>query len=93
MKHTKGWLEKIENLYQELEYTVRYEKGNFNSGYCLVMDNKVVVINKFLDTESRINILVDILTTFFIEESRLSKASMLTLNSILREIKAQNETA
>jgi len=93
MKHTKGWLEKIENLYQELEYNVRYEKGNFNSGYCLVMDNKVVVINKFLDTESRINILVDILTTFFIEESRLSKASMLTLNSILREIKAQNETA
>jgi hypothetical protein len=93
MKHTKGWLEKIETLYKELEYSVRYEKGNFNSGYCLVMDNKVVVINKFLDTESRINILVDILTTFFIEESRLSKASMLTLNSILREIKAQNETA
>ena len=93
MKNTKGWLEKIEILYKELQYNVRYEKGNFNSGYCLVMDKKVVVINKFLDTESRINILVDILTTFFIEESRLSKASMLTLNSILREIKAQNETA
>ena len=40
---------------------VRYEKGNFNSGYCIVENRKIVIINKFYETEARINVLLDIL--------------------------------
>lgn len=61
MNYTKHTLQKIEDLIEELGYKVRYEKGSFQSGYCLVENTKIVVINKFFETESRINTLIDII--------------------------------
>ncbi len=61
MNYTKHTLQKIEELIEELGYKVRYEKGSFQSGYCLVENTKIVVINKFFETESRINTLIDII--------------------------------
>lgn len=59
-KYTKHNLKKIETLFGEMDYTIRYEKGNFNSGYCIVENRKIAVINKFFDTEGRINCLLEI---------------------------------
>ncbi|HRG65537.1 MAG: hypothetical protein KBF57_07765 [Saprospiraceae bacterium] len=75
MKYSKSNLEKLELLFKELEYTVRYEKGNFNSGYCLVEHKKIVVVNRFYDIEGRINILLDILSTLSIDEASLTEKS------------------
>ena len=61
VKYTKSNLQKLELLFKEQEYTIRYEKGNFQSGYCVVQARKIAVINKFFDTEARINCLLDIL--------------------------------
>lgn len=61
---TKHSLKKLETLAKELGYTVRYEKGNFTSGYCLVESRRMAIINKFYDTEGRINVLLDILSQF-----------------------------
>ena len=62
-------------LFKELEYTVKYEKGNFNSGYCVVEHKKIVVVNRFYDIEGRINILLDILSTLSIDEASLTEKS------------------
>ena len=62
IKYTPATLKKFEELYDEIGYTIRFEKGNFNSGYCILQDKKIVVINKFLPLEGRINALIDILT-------------------------------
>jgi len=70
---TKHSLQKLEQLFEELGYVVRYEKGNFNSGYCIVEDRKIAVISKFFDTEARINILLDILDTLEFEPGILSE--------------------
>lgn len=72
MKYTKNNLQKIEQLVKEAGYVLRYEKGNFNSGFCIVENSKVIVINKFFNTESRINALLDIISTLSIEEKRLT---------------------
>ncbi len=48
MKYTQNTLDKIERILDELEYVVRYERGNFQSGYCILEARKVVVLNKFL---------------------------------------------
>ena len=40
---------------------MRYERGSFQSGYCILEEKKVVVLNKFLNTEGRINTLIDLL--------------------------------
>lgn len=66
----------METLFSELDYTIRYEKGNFNSGYCIVENRKMAVINKFFDTEGRINCLLEIFQTIEdIPQESLSEAS------------------
>ena len=64
MRYTATTLKKLEALFEELEYAVRYEKGSFQSGYCLVENRRIAVINKFFDTEARINTRLDILSKF-----------------------------
>ena len=61
MKFTQNTLDKIEKIAQESGYVMRYERGSFQSGYCILQEKKVVVLNKFLPTEGRINILIDLL--------------------------------
>lgn len=71
-KYTANTLKKMEQLFEEANYTIRYEKGNFNSGYCILEDRRVAVINRFLDMEGRINALVEILPSVNINEETLS---------------------
>ncbi len=61
IKYTPNYLQKLEGLIKENSYTLRNEKGNFKSGYCMLKDSKVIVINKFATLESRINSLIEIL--------------------------------
>jgi hypothetical protein len=61
MKFNQHTLDKIERVIEEGGYIVRFEKGTFQSGYCILQQKRVVVLNKFLQTEGRINTLVDLL--------------------------------
>ena len=71
-KYTPNTLKKLEELFEEARYIIRYEKGNFNSGYCILEERKVVVINKFFNVEGRINALLEILPTIKVNEEELS---------------------
>ena len=51
---TNHTLEKLEMLLKTTGYRVRYEKGNFKTGACLLQNSKVVVVNKFSGLESKI---------------------------------------
>ena len=51
---TNHTLEKLELLLKTAGYKVRYEKGNFKTGACLLQNSKVIVVNKFSNLESRI---------------------------------------
>ena len=72
MRYTQTTLEKIEKILDEAEYIVRYERGNFQSGYCILEQRKVVVLNKFLPLEGRISTLIDIIPQLRIEPGALS---------------------
>lgn len=72
MRYTQTTLEKIEKILDEAEYIVRYERGNFQSGYCILEQRKVVVLNKFLPLEGRISTLVDIIPQLKIAPEMLS---------------------
>jgi hypothetical protein len=61
MKYNQQTLNKIEKILDEGEYVIRYERGTFQSGYCILEAKKVVVLNKFLNIEGRINSLVDLI--------------------------------
>ncbi len=61
IKYTKHTLKKVEDLFDKIKYIIRYERGNFQSGYCIVENKRIAVINKFYDAEARINCLIEIL--------------------------------
>jgi hypothetical protein len=82
MKYTQHTLDKLEELLAELEYVVRYERGTFQSGYCILEQKKVVVLNKFLQTEGRINALVDIVGKIVKDPEKLSAEARKTLEQI-----------
>lgn len=81
-KYTKYLLDKIEDIFKELDYTVRFEKGTFQSGYCIVDEHKIVVVNKFFDTEARINCLLEILDKVAYDASKLSESAQKTLKKV-----------
>ena len=75
MKYTQHTLDKIEKIIEDGGYVIRYERGTFQSGYCILQDRKVVVLNKFFQTEGRINTLVDLLPQLDIHFDALTHES------------------
>lgn len=75
MKYTQNNLDKIEKIIGESGYIIRYERGTFQSGYCILQEKKVVVLNKFFQTEGRINTLIDLLPQLVINIDSLTHES------------------
>jgi hypothetical protein len=75
MKYTQHTLDKVESVIEEGGYLIRYERGTFQSGYCILQEKKVVVLNKFLQTEGRINTLIDLLPLLKINIDHLTHES------------------
>jgi hypothetical protein len=82
MKYTQHTLDKLEEILSELEYVVRYERGTFQSGYCILEQKKVVVLNKFLQLEGRINTLIDIIPKLVANPDLLSPETRKTFDQI-----------
>lgn len=72
MKYTQATLDKIEKVLDEGHYVMRYERGSFQSGYCILEEKKVVVLNKFLQLEGRINTLMDLIPQLSIDPETLT---------------------
>ncbi|WP_240646546.1 hypothetical protein [Chitinophaga rhizosphaerae] len=83
LKSTPANLAKLEKIFDEAKYIIRYEKGTFNSGYCILEHKKVVVVNKFLNVEGRINTLLDILPSIALEEGFLTPESQKLYRQVL----------
>jgi len=76
LRYTKHTLDKIEQFLPETGYSVRYEKGNFQSGSCILENKKLVIINRFFETEGRILALLDIIQQLQIDEDKLTDQSL-----------------
>jgi len=71
--YTRHFLNKIEDLYSETEYNLRYERGNFKSGYCLLRSQKIAIVNKFYSLEGKINSLIEMLKEIEVDPEKLSQ--------------------
>lgn len=72
IKYTRHNLQKLEEIFRDLGITLRYEKGNFQSGYCIVFGKNIVIVNRFFDVEARINTLMEILEQGHVDMGTLS---------------------
>lgn len=86
MKYTQTTLDKLEDIPKEAGYVLRYERGTFQSGYCILEQKKVVVLNKFLQTEGRINTLLELIPQLDIQKEVLSGESLKLYEEILSNL-------
>lgn len=75
MKYTQTTLDKLEAVVEQAGYVLRYERGTFQSGYCILEQRKVVVLNKFLQLEGRINTMLDLIPQLEINKELLGEES------------------
>ncbi len=61
LSYTQHTLEKLESLLKSLGFKLRYEKGNFKTGACILEQSRVIIVNKFSNLESKIIALADLL--------------------------------
>ncbi|MEJ2195298.1 MAG: hypothetical protein P8X73_10645 [Ignavibacteriaceae bacterium] len=56
-KEFEETLQDLKSLAAELGATVRFEKGNFKGGYCILHDSKVIIVNKMTNLQRKVMIL------------------------------------
>ena len=83
ISYTKQFLTKLENLFEQGGFRLRYEKGNFKSGYCILEQSKVIVVNKFASVDTKVNILVEIVLQLDFNEQLLDEKN----TEFLRQLK------
>lgn len=71
LKATQSSLDKLQGLLESAQYKVRFEKGNFKSGACILENSRVVVVNKFATLENKILALAEILLQVAVDEELL----------------------
>lgn len=85
MKFTPSNLEKLESILKESDFTIRYERGTFQSGWCLLEQRRIVVLNKFLDVEGRINTLLDLIPQIDITFDKLTFESQKLYEEVMKK--------
>lgn len=91
MKYTQATLDKLEKIVEEAGYVIRYERGTFQSGYCILEQKKVVVLNKFLQTEGRINTLIDLIPQLEIRLDMLSEESTKLFTDVTSKLESRSK--
>ncbi|MFN8291564.1 MAG: hypothetical protein U0U70_15010 [Chitinophagaceae bacterium] len=89
MKYTQSTLDHLEDIPKEAGYILRYERGTFQSGYCILEQKKVVVLNKFLQTEGRINTLLELIPQLDVKPDELSAESQKLYSEIMANLETE----
>ncbi len=85
MKFTQAALDRLEDILGESGYMIRYERGTFQSGWCLLENKRIVVLNKFLDTEGRMNTLTELIPQLTIDFDKLTHESQKLYEGIVKK--------
>ena len=83
MKYTQSTSDKLEKILEEAGYVLRYERGTFQSGYCILEQKKVVVLNKYLQLEGRINTLLDLIPQLQLSVDMLTPEARKTYEEVM----------
>ncbi|WP_395627379.1 hypothetical protein [Daejeonella sp.] len=86
--YTPHTLDKLEALLKSLGFKLRYERGNFKTGSCLLENNRVVIVNKYSNLESKINALADLLQSTDTDDTLLDDKQKAFLSE-LKQLKLE----
>lgn len=86
IKYNQSTLDKLQAIPEQSGYILRYERGTFQSGYCILENKKVVVLNKFLQLEGRVNTLMELIPQLDILEDQLDEPLKKLLEEVLSNV-------
>lgn len=78
-------LDELKEIAVQVGATVRFEKGDFQGGYCIVKHSKVIVINKRANTQRKVMTLAAALNELGLEGVEISDK----LKEVLEEMDIQ----
>jgi mRNA-degrading endonuclease RelE of RelBE toxin-antitoxin system len=70
-KEFESILQDLKQIAQELGAKVRFERGDFKGGYCIVKEDKTIVINKLSTLQKKVMILTSALKDLGVDEKYL----------------------
>ncbi|MEW6508405.1 MAG: hypothetical protein AB1432_11730 [Bacteroidota bacterium] len=71
-KEFENILEELKQLATQMGAKVRFERGDFKGGYCIIKKDRIIVINKLANLQRRVITLTSALKELGIEEIYLS---------------------
>jgi len=87
---TEQILKELEMLAEKSGVGVRYEKGDFDGGYCILRAERMIVVNKRLAPPKRASIVAQALAEIGIEEVYLKPAIREFIEEELSKAAAQS---
>jgi hypothetical protein len=78
-------IQDLRSVASQLGATVRFEKGDFKGGYCLLKESKVIVINKNANLQRKAVILSVALKELGVDEIYLNPKIRELIDEILNE--------
>jgi hypothetical protein len=71
-KELEDLLNDLKSLATQMGAKVRFEKGDFKGGYCILKENKVIVLNKISNLQRKVITLAAALKELGLEEVYIS---------------------
>ena len=84
-KEFEEFIQELKALAVQLGAEVRFEKGNFKGGYCILKESKVIVINKMANLQRKAIILSIALKELGIDEVFLTPRLRELINEMSSE--------
>jgi hypothetical protein len=84
-KEFEEFIQELKALAIQLGAEVRFEKGNFKGGYCILKESKVIVINKMANLQRKAMILSMALKELGIDEVFLTPRLRELINEMASE--------
>jgi len=85
INYKNSTLKHLEKMVKTLGFAIRYEKGNFQSGYCILESKSMIIINKFYDTQARIETILNIVDDLGPDLSLLTHKDQEKLRTYLKQ--------
>lgn len=65
--NSEDFIPELESLAAEMGLKIRYEKGDFDGGYCILKEQQIIVVNKKLHPSRKASVLATALGEMGIE--------------------------
>ena len=80
-------LVELESLAEEIEVTLRFEKGDFDGGYCILRAERMIIVNKKLSIQKKVSVISLALNEMGIENVFIKPAVRLFIEDEIAKVR------